>query len=410
MRIDYQTLAALAQAHGEGFWALDLPHFERTYRELLGELRARYAGCQLAYAYKANYAPRLAAAIDAQGGWAEVVSGLELQAARRSSVAPQRVIVNGPYRAPGELADALAWGALVNLDGPAQLAALAELAAAGALHDARVGLRVSFEHPDVVPSRFGFDADGPEAAAAARTALALPGVRLVALHCHVSTRSRAPATFAAIARRMVALGDRLFPSGGPELLDLGGGFCSRMPAELSAQFSAPVPTFAEYAAAVGGALAERWPAGDGPTVLLEPGVALAADAGYYVARVLEVRTLRSRRLALVAGSELTVKPTRHGLRLPVRRVACPAPRRPAVEGPLDLVGYTCMERDLLREGFPEPLAVGDFVVFGNVGAYTSVLSPPFIRPRPAGVGWDGARWEPLWRAQPPADVLDLHAR
>ncbi len=43
-----------------------------------------------------------------------------------------------------------------------------------------------------------------------------------------------------------------------------------------------------------------------------------------------------------------------------------------------LVGYTCLEYDVVRENYNGELAVGDTVVFGNVGGYTNVSKPPFI--------------------------------
>jgi hypothetical protein len=53
------------------------------------------------------------------------------------------------------------------------------------------------------------------------------------------------------------------------------------------------------------------------------------------------------------------------------------------EVPVDVVGYTCMEHDCLYRGYHRAVRPGDFVVFENVGAYTVVMKPPFIRPAPA---------------------------
>ena len=43
-------------------------------------------------------------------------------------------------------------------------------------------------------------------------------------------------------------------------------------------------------------------------------------------------------------------------------------------------GYTCIETDYLYRGYQGKLAVGDFVVFHNVGSYSLVMKPPFILP------------------------------
>ena len=53
-----------------------------------------------------------------------------------------------------------------------------------------------------------------------------------------------------------------------------------------------------------------------------------------------------------------------------------------------------MEKDYLAidyEGeLPEP---GDFLVFKNVGAYTIVFDPPFIKERPPIISQDGEKYE-----------------
>jgi diaminopimelate decarboxylase len=43
----------------------------------------------------------------------------------------------------------------------------------------------------------------------------------------------------------------------------------------------------------------------------------------------------------------------------------------------------------LYRGYEGAVRPGDFVVFENVGAYTVVMKPPFIRPAPAILVCDG---------------------
>jgi diaminopimelate decarboxylase len=77
-----------------------------------------------------------------------------------------------------------------------------------------------------------------------------------------------------------------------------------------------------------------------------------------------------------------VKPTLNSRNLPVTVLKqSPDAGSSAVEK-YDLVGYTCMEGDCLYQGYVGSLSPGDFVLFDNVGAYTSVLRPPFINPAP----------------------------
>ena len=49
-----------------------------------------------------------------------------------------------------------------------------------------------------------------------------------------------------------------------------------------------------------------------------------------------------------------------------------------------VVGSTCMEKDYLLTEITGLLPdVGDFIKIDNAGAYTVVLTPPFINPAPA---------------------------
>ena len=105
---------------------------------------------------------------------------------------------------------------------------------------------------------------------------------------------------------------------------------------------------------------------------------------YFVAKVVARKRVRAREIALVAGSIHNIKPTLHGKQLPMRVVrANDGPGEQPGECLVDIVGYTCMEHDCLYRGYQQAVRPGDFVVFENVGAYTVVMKPPFIRPAPA---------------------------
>jgi diaminopimelate decarboxylase len=47
---------------------------------------------------------------------------------------------------------------------------------------------------------------------------------------------------------------------------------------------------------------------------------------------------------------------------------------------LDMVGFTCIEGDVLYHDYSGELANGDAIVFGNCGSYSLVMKPPFILP------------------------------
>jgi diaminopimelate decarboxylase len=187
---------------------------------------------------------------------------------------------------------------------------------------------------------------------------------------------------------MLELAETFFPDTPPEYIDLGGGFFGRMDESLRKQFDRHVPSYEEYAQAVAPQFAAAFSDEGQPNLILEPGVAIVADVLQFVAKVLDLKTVRGRQMVLTTGSVHNVKPTLHGMNLPMHVFSDESRRGERMLGEMDIVGYTCMEQDCLFEGYNGAIAVGDYLVFDNVGAYTVVLKPPFIRPGPPIIAYD----------------------
>ena len=71
----------------------------------------------------------------------------------------------------------------------------------------------------------------------------------------------------------------------------------------------------------------------------------------------------------------------------------------------DIVGFTCIEKDVLTEEFEAPLRVGDFVAYSNVGSYSTVMKPPFILPANPILAYDGGCLEIARRRETVDDVF-----
>ena len=66
----------------------------------------------------------------------------------------------------------------------------------------------------------------------------------------------------------------------------------------------------------------------------------------------------------------------------------------------DVVGSTCMEKDILLNDISSPLPQpGDYIKIDNAGAYTLVMSPPFIHPAPAILADEGQRYKVIRQKQ-----------
>lgn len=378
-QLSHADLDGLASVHGAAFFLVD----RRAFAANLGACSRAFAdqGAPVAvgYSYKTNYTPVLCRAVDAAGGMAEVVSATEYALARRLGVPGERIVVNGPGKGATLLETAGVEGALLNLDGPGEVADLLAVAARRPSAIFRVALRCNLaaDHGPR-PSRFGMTAD--QIMDAAQRIAEQPNCRLVGLHHHSSTGTRSAGAAGERAGQLARLARQVFGDAGPELLDVGGGFLGPMHPVLAAQFPGPLPTFDDYAREICAAVAQVFPH-DQPRLIVEPGTALVADVVSFACRVVEVKELAGRTVAVTAGSRTNIRPTGHTRTLPLRVV--PRRRADRAAGMLDVVGSTCMEDDVLVAGHHGPLEAGDWLVFGGVGAYTVVMQPPFIHPAPA---------------------------
>lgn len=380
--LSWKILNLLAARYGDSFHLLDLGVFERNYQAFTRCFQAHYPNSTIAYSYKTNYTPQLCRQVHLAGGYAEVVSDLEYQLALKVGVSPERIIYNGPCKGCESLKNALLAGSIVNLDSFAEVHSVEMISKRYPQTPLRVGLRCNFPIEGEKMSRFGFDVVEGDLDLALHGLGKLSNCELVGLHCHFSTGKRSPASFRLRTARMLELCRQHFGPSGPRMIDIGGGFFSPMDDRLQALLEVEAPTFQEYAAATAPLVADAYPS-HGPELVLEPGSALVANAMLFVARVVEIKNIAARRMAVVAGSIHNIKPTLHRKNMPVRFLgACETSTGyPPGQG-MDIVGYTCMEHDCLHFGCTQNVSVGDYAVFENVGAYTTVMKPPFIRSSP----------------------------
>lgn len=414
MNLSWSLLEQLAARYGDAFFLTDVSRFTQNCRDFIEAFRQIYSSSVLAYSYKTNYLPALCLAVDRLGGYAEVVSRMEYDLAVRLGIRRDKIIFNGPLKSAADLEMALAGGSIVNLDCLQEVFWLERLSRCIATGCFSVGLRCNFAIDDLTHSRFGLSVHSGELDEAVMRLRRLPSVRIRGLHCHFSTPTRSLASYESRTRRLIELADKLFNGEAPEFLDVGGGFFGHMPEELASQFDCPIPDYTEYARAVACPILERYGSESGPMLIVEPGAAVVADTMKYACRIVAVKDLGLRRVAHVVGSVHNVRPTLSSKRLPVEHYQARADQRgAAIDGPVDLVGYTCMEHDCLLTKYPYRVAVGDFMVFGQVGAYTLVFKPPFIRPNPPILGWGTdsscGEWKLLRREETLADLLVSYA-
>jgi diaminopimelate decarboxylase len=383
----WERLDEICRQQGPSFYLADLPHFEANCRRFLDAFRSVYPRTSIGYSYKTNYLPAFILRAHALGAYSEVVSRFEFDIARELGVGGQRIVYNGPIKRADDLRLAFSSGALVNADSIPELWEMTRVAK-DLDGPARAGVRC-YLGAHTPGSRFGVDVTAPEGADALAALDAAPNVRLAGLHCHHSG-DRSAAQYRDRTRAMIALHREALHDRPLDYMDIGGGFASTMSPELARQLESASATFEDYAEAVGGEMRQAYGT-DGPELILEPGMALLADTMTFVTRVETVKS-QHRQLAVVDGSGFNIQPPwnllRRSINLPVRVVAAPGDA-PRSTGPWDVVGHTCIEKDVLHDGHVGPVGIGDYVLFDNVGAYTNVLNAPFIRGTPPIVTVDG---------------------
>ena len=365
----------LTEQVGDAFYMLDSRQFRQNYLELKAEFTNIYPNFNIAYSYKTNYTPKLCKIVDELGGFAEVVSDMEMEIALRVGVAPKNIIWNGPFKNAKKVEALLVMGGTVNIDSAYEIDLIAEIAKKYPNQKLNIGVRCNFDVNDGVVSRFGFDIESEDFKHAINLFSEYKNLHLIGLQCHFATRRLD--TWKPRAEGMLALIGKLGIV--PERIDLGGGLFGKMADSLKSQFDSEIPTYKQYAEAVAPVFADYFKnAENKPMLLIEPGSALVGDCMRFAARVVNIKNVRGKSIATLLGSIYNINPTLNKKNPPIEIFAMGNEQKEYTD--LDFGGFTCIESDYLYRHFDGRLAKGDMVVFGNVGSYSVVLKPPFILP------------------------------
>lgn len=389
-------LNTLFDKYGNAFYLLESERFERNYKELSSAFRAYYSKFNIAYSYKTNYTPKLVQIVDRLGGYAEVVSEMEMEIALRAGVKPDRFIWNGPIKNKAKVQELLLSDGTVNIDSVYELDSVRAVAEGHPDHVLNVGIRLNYDVGDGVLSRFGFDVEGNDLHTALNLIKSTPNIRLINLQAHFAKRS--PEYWTARAEGMLAAYDKIVREYGlkPERLDIGGGIFGKMPDSLRKQLGIGTVTYDDYASRAAKLFAEHFGNDpNAPWLFIEPGTALAGDSMRFVCRIETIKNVRGKTIATAHGSQKNISMS--GINPPMTLVTGGGVQT-IVEN-ADIVGFTCIEGDVLQKNYSGPLAVGDYVVIENCGSYSLVMKPPFILPNFPVLEIDGDTVEVIKRAE-----------
>lgn len=373
MVVNKEVIANLRAEYGDAFYLLDSEQFKKNFQELKESFGKIYPKFNIAYSYKTNYTPKFCRLINEMGGYAEVVSEMELEIAKRVGCKPERIIWNGPIKNAQILEEFICEGGTVNIDSREELELMKQIAARNENKMLKVGIRCNYDVQDGVVSRFGFDIYGEDFKEAVKFATETKNVTLINFQCHFAKRQ--VEYWPARAKGMVEIIDRLGII--PERIDIGGGLFGKMEDSLKAQFSTRIPCYQEYAEAAARVFADYFADKEvKPELLIEPGSAVVGDCMKFVGTVKTIKDVRGKKFATVLGSQKNI--SMNGVNPPMEVIAMGGEQQEYTD--LDFVGFTCIEGDVLYHNYNGKLAHEDAIVISNCGSYSLVMKPPFILP------------------------------
>lgn len=321
--------------------------FENTFKGI-------YPNYHVAYSFKTNYTPYVCSLVKRLGGYAEVVSLMEYKLARQIGFEDDKIIFNGPTKEAYP-------NCILNVDSIDEI---------GKTGNQKIGLRVNIDVGQGFISRFGIDESE------LNRAFEIAGSRIVGLHCHIS-QARSLDAWQKRAEIMIHLSDKYFGPKGPEYIDLGSGMYGDMQKELKEQFN-NVPTYDEYAKAVAGQFREHFTGDKKPSLFTEPGTTLINKYFEFRCSVESIKHIRGKTFIVLNGSKHNLGEICELKNLPIEIIHSGRKSEEVINA--DFVGYTCLEHDVMLRHFSGNIGLGDTVVFKNVGGYSVVSKPPFIRP------------------------------
>lgn len=375
--MNQQTINAVLEKYNTPLYLFDEGEFLNNYIELEKAYKSQYSNFKIAYSFKSNYMPAACKPVCEIGGYAEVVSDMEYHMAKKFGFPTKRIIVNGPGKWNG-LQEMLEDQAIVMIDNIMELERAISIAET-LDHEVQIGFRLNYLLGNGKRSRFGFEAEANDTRKAIQLARNSKNIKVIGLHFHLGG-SRTIDNWRDRAKKIVYWADELLEEEERKILDLGSGMFGHMNSSLAVQFEQRIPSFDEYAVAVGSVFREHYQklsSEKQPLLVVEPGTTLIANTMRYLTKVIATKTIRDRNIAMVDGSVHQLGELGKKKKLPVSEVKLSSYVE-RIDSPI-ITGFTCLEDDVLCPEYESSLGVDSILCFENTGAYSNVLKPPFIQ-------------------------------
>ena len=359
----------------------------------------------ICYAVKANSNIGILNVMAKLGSGFDIVSQGELERVLAAGGEASKVVFSGVAKSRAEIMRALEVGIrCFNVESVAELHHINQIA--GEMGKvAPISLRVNPDvdahtHPYISTglkeNKFGVSVD--EAREVYKLAATLPHVKITGMDCHIGSQLTELQPFLDATDRLIRLMEQLKEDGIKlKHLDLGGG--------LGVTYTDETPPHpSDYATALLNKLKDY----EDLEIILEPGRAIAANAGILVAKVQYLKSNESRNFAITdTGMNDMIRPALYEAYMNIIEIDRTLGHEKAI---YDVVGPVCETSDFLGKQRELAIAEGDYIAQRSAGAYGASMSSNYnSRPRTAEVLVDGNKAHLIRRRESLSELWALES-
>ena len=359
----------------------------------------------ICYAVKANSNIGILNVMAKLGSGFDIVSQGELERVLAAGGDASKIVFSGVAKSRAEIMRALEVGIrCFNVESVAELHHINQIA--GEMGKvAPISLRVNPDvdahtHPYISTglkeNKFGVSVD--EAREVYKLAATLSHVKITGMDCHIGSQLTELQPFLDATDRLIRLMEQLKEDGITlKHLDLGGG--------LGVTYTDETPPHpSDYATALLNKLKDY----EDLEIILEPGRAIAANAGILVAKVQYLKSNESRNFAITdTGMNDMIRPALYEAYMNIIEIDRTLEREKAI---YDVVGPVCETSDFLGKQRELAIAEGDYIAQRSAGAYGASMSSNYnSRPRTAEVLVDGDKSHLIRRRESLSELWALES-
>jgi diaminopimelate decarboxylase len=380
LRVGGVSIRTLAEQYGTPLFAYDRQTLERALSVLRAALPDKF---KIFYSVKANPNEVILKYFVEQGCGLEVASGGEYLKARAAGCRPERIVYAGPGKTTAELELALGEGiGEIHMESRVEAERIAGIS--GRLgRPAQVVVRIN---PSEVArggallmggkaSPFGVDEEGLDPLV--DYSLAEPSLDLQGIHIYMGTQILDADLLILHYRKALQLARRVAARSGKPIrtVDLGGGlgipyFSYETPIAMDVLKNSLANLMMEI---------RDEPCFQNTRFLFEPGRFLVAEAGIYMARIVDIKTSHGKKFIIVDGGMNHHLAASGHLGQTIKRnfpIALLEKLDRPVEETVEIVGPLCTPLDVLGRTVSLPKAdIGDLIGIFQSGAYALSASP-----------------------------------